>query len=149
MTGCQRHKGVQKNKIGRKKLSVRTPPPPISGAKIHPKIYETSHFAGCLSSLIHGFCAFSQAALDTCLDSPFFCQPLSSRVCTSRFTRPRVWGGRPLYVGGESSPLKIKGAGADGELHSLPILPSSAGRGPVVDGPSATLPSGRVCSTSL
>ena len=42
-----------------------------------------------LAPLIHGLCAFFasnsrfmrlfQAALDTCLDSPFFCQPLSSR----------------------------------------------------------------------
>ena len=50
-----------------------------------------SRFAlhGKRPSLIHGLCAFFasnsrfmrlfQAALDTCLDSPFFCQPLSSR----------------------------------------------------------------------
>ena len=38
-------------------------------------------FTVCAPSLplIHGLCAFFQAALDACLDSPLLCQPLSSR----------------------------------------------------------------------
>ena len=54
---------------------------------------ENAKFTVCTSrfspSLIHGLCAFFasnsrfmrpfQAALNTCLDSPFFCQPFSSR----------------------------------------------------------------------
>ena len=36
-------------------------------------------FCGIIRPLMHGLCAFFQAALDTCLDSPLLCQPLSSR----------------------------------------------------------------------
>ena len=60
---------------------------------------ENAEFTVCTSrfipSLIHGVCAIFasnsrfmrlfQAPLDTCLDSPLLCQPLT--VCTSRFAR--------------------------------------------------------------